>query len=78
VSNRRTKTARSLAERSIAEMNGNMEGKVALVTGASGGIGLETAREFAKAGASVTHCARRTNVIDEEVERLTTDTASWS
>ncbi len=52
-------------------MSGNMEGKAALVTGASGGIGLATARRFAKAGASVALCARRTELIDEEVERLT-------
>lgn len=52
-------------------MNGNMEGKVALVTGASGGIGLETARQFAKAGAGVALSARRTELIDEEAERLT-------
>ena len=52
-------------------MNGNMEGKAALVTGASGGIGLATARRFAKAGAGVALCARRTELIDEEVERLT-------
>ena len=48
-----------------------MEGKVALVTGASGGIGLATARQFAKAGAGVALSARRTELIDEEVERLT-------
>lgn len=52
-------------------MTGNMEGKVALVTGASGGIGLATARRFAQAGASVALCARRTELINQEVERLT-------
>lgn len=52
-------------------MNGNMEGKAARVTGASGGIGLATARRFARAGAGVALCARRAELIDEEVERLT-------
>ena len=51
-------------------MNMNMEGKVALVTGASGGIGLATARQFAEAGAGVVLSARRTDLIDEEAERL--------
>jgi NAD(P)-dependent dehydrogenase (short-subunit alcohol dehydrogenase family) len=52
-------------------MNGNMNGKVALVTGASGGIGLATARTFAEAGASVALSARRAELINEAVERLT-------
>jgi NAD(P)-dependent dehydrogenase (short-subunit alcohol dehydrogenase family) len=34
-------------------MTGSFEGKVALVTGAGGGIGLATAEAFANAGASV-------------------------
>jgi NADP-dependent 3-hydroxy acid dehydrogenase YdfG len=42
-----------------------MTGKVALVTGASGGIGLATARQFAKAGASIALCARRAELINE-------------
>jgi NAD(P)-dependent dehydrogenase (short-subunit alcohol dehydrogenase family) len=52
-------------------MIGSMEGKVALVTGASGGIGLATARRFAEAGASVVLSARRAGRINEEAERLT-------
>jgi NAD(P)-dependent dehydrogenase (short-subunit alcohol dehydrogenase family) len=43
-----------------------MTGKVALVTGASGGIGLATARRFAEAGASVVLSARRTELIESE------------
>jgi NAD(P)-dependent dehydrogenase (short-subunit alcohol dehydrogenase family) len=53
------------------EMNSSMQGKVAFVTGASGGIGLATARRFAEAGASVALCARRVEVLDREVELLT-------
>ena len=34
-------------------MHAAFEGKVALVTGAAGGIGLATAKAFAMAGASV-------------------------
>jgi NAD(P)-dependent dehydrogenase (short-subunit alcohol dehydrogenase family) len=40
-------------------MSGNLEGKVALVTGASGGIGAETARELARRSAAVAVVARR-------------------
>lgn len=54
-------------------MNGNMQGKVALVTGASGGIGLATARRFAEAGASAGLCARRAELLETEVNRLTAE-----
>ena len=45
-------------------LNMDMEGKVALVTGASGGIGLATARPFAQAGAVLS--ARHTDLIDDD------------
>ncbi|HEX5807856.1 MAG TPA: SDR family oxidoreductase, partial [Anaerolineales bacterium] len=43
-----------------------IEGKVAIITGASAGIGEATAREFARAGAKVVLAARR----KERLERL--------
>lgn len=43
-----------------------MEGKVAIITGASAGIGEATAREFARAGAKVVLAARR----KERLQRL--------
>src|SRR3954453_2659303 len=49
-------------------MNGGFEGQVALVTGASSGIGLATARAFAKAGAAVVLAD-----IDEDAGRAAAD-----
>lgn len=51
-------------------MSTDMTGKIALVTGASGGIGLATARRFAEAGASVVLSARRTELIETEAQKL--------
>src|SRR4051812_1128300 len=51
-------------------MIGRMEGKVALVTGASGGIGLAAGRRVAGAGGRVVLSARRAALINEEAERL--------
>ncbi len=36
----------------------DLTGRIAVVTGANGGLGLETARELARAGASVVMAAR--------------------
>lgn len=40
-------------------MNGSFDGKVAIVTGGSDGIGLATAKMLARRGATVVLCARR-------------------
>lgn len=45
-------------------------GRVAVVTGASTGIGFAVARELALAGAAVVLGARRTNKLDEAVARI--------
>ncbi len=42
----------------------NLTGRVALITGASGGIGAEIARGFAEAGASVVLAARRMDRLE--------------
>jgi len=48
--------------------NGMFTEKVALITGATSGIGEAAAREFAKEGAKVFFCGRREN-LGEQVER---------
>lgn len=47
-----------------------MKGKVAIVTGASSGIGLATVKEFASRGASVVLAARNTSKLEEVVKEL--------
>jgi meso-butanediol dehydrogenase / (S,S)-butanediol dehydrogenase / diacetyl reductase len=50
----------------------DMEGRIALVTGASEGIGLATARQLAARGAHVAICARRKDKLDTGLAELTT------
>lgn len=48
----------------------NITGKVVIVTGASSGIGEATAREFAKAGASIVLAARRVDKLQTLAEEI--------
>src|SRR5918998_5268732 len=51
-------------------MAGPLDGRVAVVTGASSGIGAATARALSAAGASVAICARRTDRLEALAESL--------
>jgi NAD(P)-dependent dehydrogenase (short-subunit alcohol dehydrogenase family) len=51
-------------------MTGVLKGKVALVTGAGGGIGLAAATAFAEAGASVVLADRNEQLISRSTERI--------
>ncbi len=51
-------------------MDLELEGKVALVTGASQGIGLATALGLAKEGCDVAMCARREDVLGRAAEQV--------
>ena len=51
-------------------MSGQLQGKIALVTGGNSGIGLATATEFVKEGAFVYITARRQAELDEAVKAL--------
>jgi len=47
-----------------------MDGKTAVITGASRGIGAAVAREFADAGANLVLCARDTERLDDVVDEI--------
>ncbi|MFE5600511.1 SDR family NAD(P)-dependent oxidoreductase [Streptomyces coelicoflavus] len=50
-----------------------LPGKVALITGASSGIGAAAARHFAAEGAAVVLVARRADLVEEVAERIRKD-----
>jgi NAD(P)-dependent dehydrogenase (short-subunit alcohol dehydrogenase family) len=51
-------------------MTVKLEGKIALVTGGSSGIGLAAAKQFISEGAFVYITGRRQNELDRAVETL--------
>ncbi len=54
-------------------VNYNLKGKVALITGASSGLGLHFAKELSEAGAHVVLAARRTDRLQKSVKEFAAD-----
>jgi NAD(P)-dependent dehydrogenase (short-subunit alcohol dehydrogenase family) len=55
---------------------GRLEGKVAVVTGANSGIGLASAKRFAREGARLFVMGRRQTELDAAVREIGEDTVS--
>lgn len=53
-----------------SKLEGRLEGKVAVVTGASTGIGRSAMEMFAQAGARVVGVARTQSTLDEAVQAV--------
>lgn len=56
--------------RSVEQAPAPLAGEIAIVTGASSGIGAATARELARRGASVVLAARRVTELDAQTEAI--------
>lgn len=55
-----------------------LEGKVAIVTGGSRGIGFSIVKEYLKQGAKVVLCASRQETADKAVAELKAENAEWT
>ena len=55
-----------------------LEGKVAIVTGGSRGIGYAIVKEYLKQGAKVVLCASRQETADKAVAELKAENAEWT
>jgi NAD(P)-dependent dehydrogenase (short-subunit alcohol dehydrogenase family) len=48
-----------------------LKGKIAIITGANQGLGLEISRQYIKAGASLVMCARNIDLLQKAKAKLT-------
>jgi NAD(P)-dependent dehydrogenase (short-subunit alcohol dehydrogenase family) len=60
----------TLSDITQGEVMGKLEGKVAVITGGSSGMALETAKLFVEEGAHVFITGRRQEVLDEAVKAI--------
>jgi NAD(P)-dependent dehydrogenase (short-subunit alcohol dehydrogenase family) len=67
-----------MAKQNGAKADKTMQGKICLVTGATSGIGLVTARELARQGATVVLVGRDTNKTQTTVEQIKQQTGNNS
>ena len=56
----------------------DLKGQVAMVTGCSGGLGVQMAKALASQGANIVAIARRMNKLEEVCAELTVDEYSVS